>query len=279
MHTIVHLSDLHFGRDEPEVCQALVEDLAEQSPTLVVISGDFTQRARRRQYRRAAEFLTRLPQPQLVVPGNHDIPLYDLVRRFLFPLDRYRRYITPELSPVFRTDGLMVMGLNSARSFSLSLDGFWKDGSLSIEQLQTVRQTVQALPKDVFKVLVTHHPFIPPPRERPHGIIRDATRALETIEQCHFDLLLAGHLHMGYSGDVRTHHQTTRRSILSVQAGTAVSNRRRHEPNAYNWITIKGFDEVVVEVRTFNGQVFQPVRRDRFIRTAELWEAVEAKIP
>src|SRR3954453_24246687 len=94
VRTIAHISDLHFGRVDPPVAEALVSDVHAFAPSLVVASGDFTQRARVGQYKAAAEFMKRLPGPQMVVPGNHDIPLYNLVRRFIFPLTRYRRFIS-----------------------------------------------------------------------------------------------------------------------------------------------------------------------------------------
>lgn len=279
MPTIAHISDVHFGRTDPAVVEGLVEDLAARSPSVLVASGDFTQRARTGQYREAAAFLARLPGPQLLIPGNHDIPLYDVVRRFLFPLHRYRRHITRDLRPVVRNDGMIVMGMNTARSFTLSLDGFWKDGAISEEQLLDVKLQACDLPPELFKVVVTHHPFIPPPRERPHGIVRGARRALATMELCGIDMLLAGHLHMGYSDDVRTHHEATKRSILSVQAGTATSTRRRGEPNAYNWITIekipgsasKTYDRVTIEVRAWDGKHFVPDVATRFTRTEGIW--------
>jgi 3',5'-cyclic AMP phosphodiesterase CpdA len=271
LRTIAHISDLHFGRIDPAVCEGLVADLENRQPSLVICSGDFTQRARERQYLDAAAFIGRLPQPQLVVPGNHDIPLYDLVRRFFFPLHRYRRIITPDLRPVHQDEELLVVGINSARSFTWHWRGFWKDGSISEEQLLDVALRARHLGPEVFKVVVTHHPFIPPPGERRHGIVHAAARALLEMEASGVDLLLAGHLHMGYSGDVRTHFEATKRSILSVQAGTATSTRRRGEPNAYNWITIEQ-DRVVIEVRAWNGSGFAASTVTDFERSDGVWQ-------
>lgn len=270
MRTIAHISDLHYGKIDLRIVEGLVADLSARSPSLVVVSGDLTQRARRRQFQAAAKLLARLPGPQLVVPGNHDIPLYDLLRRFLFPLDRYRRYVTSNLLPIWRDDEMIVIGLNTARSFSFTLNGFWKDGRLSQQQLMEVRRLTSALPPELFRVVVTHHPFIPPPGRR-HGIIRGAARALEVLGQCGVDLLLAGHLHMVYSSDVRAHHQTVARSILSVQAGSAASTRRRGQKNAYNWITIQP-DQVKIEVRTWDGATFADGGAVVFKKMAGLWQ-------
>src|SRR3954466_6730217 len=99
MPTIAHISDLHFGAEDPIVAAGLLKDLAELQPTLVVNSGDLTQRGRASQFRAARDYLARIPFPQLTIPGNHDIPLYDVTRRFLSPLGRYKRYITPNLAP------------------------------------------------------------------------------------------------------------------------------------------------------------------------------------
>ena len=279
MRTIAHVSDLHFDHIDPPVVEGLVRDLAaREPPTLLVCSGDFTQRARDGQYARAAAYMKRLPGPQLVVPGNHDIPLYNLVRRFFFPLTRYTRHITRDFRPSHQDEELLVVGINSARPWTWHWRGFWKDGAISEEQLLDVELRAANLPPDVFKVVVTHHPFIPPPRERPHGIVHGAARALDEMEKSGIDMLLAGHLHMGYSGDVRTHFEAAKRSVLSVQAGTATSTRRRGEPNAYNWITIKNKDDVVIEVRAWTGTQFHTHTVTCFTRADGVWTRADAKL-
>jgi 3',5'-cyclic AMP phosphodiesterase CpdA len=274
MRTIAHVSDIHFGRTDPAVVEGVIADVHAMEPSLVVMSGDFTQRARAGQYREAAAFMKRLPQPQLVVPGNHDIPLFDLFTRFFMPLRNYRRFITRDLRPVYQDEEMLVIGINSARSWTWTHDGFWKDGRISEEQLLDVKLRACDLPAEIMKVVVTHHPFIPPPGERVHGIVHGARRALDQMEQCNIDLLLAGHLHMGYSGDVRTHHEATKRSILSIQAGTATSTRRRNEPNAYNRITLNP-DQVTIQVRAWNGGAFIDAARTHFSRLDGVWQREE----
>src|SRR5690606_25121678 len=178
MRTLAHISDLHFGRVNARVAEGLVEDLHRLRPNLVVTSGDLTQRARGRQYRAAADYLKRLPNPQLTVPGNHDVPLYDVARRFLSPLGRYRRMITGDVSPRFVDEELAVLGINTARSLT------WKNGRISVEQILELEELFSSLPASVFKVVVTHHPFIPPPGEKAVGVdlVGRASRALEVIE-------------------------------------------------------------------------------------------------
>jgi 3',5'-cyclic AMP phosphodiesterase CpdA len=271
MRTIAHISDLHFGRIDPPVLEGLVEDLRERTPTLLVVSGDFTQRARPEQYREAAQYLTRLPKPQLVVPGNHDVPLWDVVSRIFSPLIRYQRFITRDLSPCFQDEELFVLGINTARSFTRT------SGWITGGQLEDVRRRVCSLPATLFKVVVTHHPFIPAPRKPDSDVVRGAPRALDRLEQCGVDMLLAGHLHLAYHDDVRAHHKATKRSILSIQAGTATSTRRRNEPNAYNWITVS-HDLVTVAVRAWNGQCFEESLVTRYERVEHEWRRA-AQVP
>jgi len=276
MRTIAHISDVHFGRTDPAVVEGLVKDLSERKPTLLVVSGDFTQRARGRQYAAAAAFLKRLPSPQLVVPGNHDIPMFDIIRRFFFPLSRYRKYITDNLRPAYQDEELFVLGINTARSFT------HKSGWISEEQLLDVKLRICPLPPNVFKVVVTHHPFIPPPRDPRADVIRRGVEYVDELEDCGVDLLLAGHLHLAYHDDLRSHYKSAKRSILSVQAGTATSTRRRGEPNAYNWITLSPGPQglCTVAVRAWNAKrgCFEESLVTRYNRVDGQW-AREQQVP
>jgi 3',5'-cyclic AMP phosphodiesterase CpdA len=246
MRTIAHISDLHFGTESEELVEGLASDLHRQAPDLVVVSGDLTQRARRNQFQAAANFLRRFSFPMLIVPGNHDIPLYDLLRRFFWPLVRYRKSICGELNPWFVDHEIAVLGLNTARSAT------WKSGRISWGQMELIRERFCRLPEERFRVLVTHHPFIPPPGESAAGIdlVGRAADALKVLDECQVDLLLAGHLHHGYMGDIRTFYPATRRSMVVVQAGTAISRRIRNEPNAYNLLVLKK-DRLSIGIRAW----------------------------
>jgi 3',5'-cyclic AMP phosphodiesterase CpdA len=268
VRTIAHLSDLHFGSERIELAAALRAELQAAPPSLVVISGDFTQRARRNQFAAAQAYLATLPGPQLVVPGNHDVPLYDVLRRFIAPLTRYRHFIADELNPVFDDGELFVAGLNTARSLT------WKSGRISLEQIETLRTRLQ-MSAAPFKVVVTHHPFIPPPTEESSDaridLVGRAVRALTVLDAGKVDLLLAGHLHHGYSGDTRTQYPTAKRAIISAQAGTAISRRVRDgNPNGYNRITLDG-DLITIEVRTWREHAFTTLHTTVYRRNAQGW--------
>ena len=219
MKVLAHLSDLHFGREERVSLEPLRRRLRELAPDLVVVSGDLTQRARKRQFLAARAFLDTLPKPQVVVPGNHDVPLFNVFARFLAPLAGYRRAIASELEPSYVDDEIALLGINTARSFK------WKSGAVSESQLARVRELAR-LDRAV-KVLVTHHP-------------------LAHLVDCGVDVLLAGHLHATrvFSG-----------KALMIQGGTATSRRTRAEPNSFNLLRM-GRPRIDVEQYVLRGAEF-----------------------
>ncbi|MEY4941129.1 MAG: hypothetical protein RIQ93_2864 [Verrucomicrobiota bacterium] len=264
MKTIAHLSDLHFGTEIHAVADALMADLHAQSPSLLVVSGDLTQRARRSQFAAARDYLRRLPQPQLVVPGNHDIPLFDVGRRFLAPLTRYQRFIGEQVNPVYCDDELFVAGLNTARAFT------WKSGRISTAQLQRLWENLWNV-GDRLKIIVTHHPFIAPPRTAGIALVGRAAQAIPLLDACGVDLLLAGHLHQGYAGDIRTTYPQAQRAVISAQAGTAISGRTRGEANAYNLLQCDR-DQIRIMVRAFQGGEFSALSEALFVHSSHGWE-------
>ena len=104
MTLVIHISDPHFGQADPVVAEALLAELNALEPDLIAISGDLTQRARRSQFEAARAWLDRLFAPYLVVPGNHDIPMFDVIRRFAAPRERYMQYISSDLGPCYVDD-------------------------------------------------------------------------------------------------------------------------------------------------------------------------------
>jgi 3',5'-cyclic AMP phosphodiesterase CpdA len=188
---------------------------------VVVVSGDLTQRAKSEQFEEARAWLDTLPGPQIIVPGNHDISLYNVFRRFVLPLDRYKRYITEDLDPVYIDDEIAVLGVNTARSLT------WKDGRVNKEQVAKIRATLAGLPKDVVRVVVTHHPFDLPEGAEEDDLVDRAHMAMDVFAECGVDLLMAGHLHQSHAGNTQARYKISEYAALVVQAGTATSTRGR----------------------------------------------------
>ena len=231
MRTIVHLSDLHFGRIDPLLPEPLVESVEAVRPDLVAVSGALTQRARPEQFEQARALLDALPSPQIVVPGNHDVPLYNAYLRFFGGLRRFRRYITEDLAPKYADEEMAVIGLNSARSLA------FKGGRINLGQVEDAREWLCSFPPRVIKIIVTHHPFDLPPGGGGRVIGR-AQMAMRRLAECGADVFLSGHLHLGYTGDTSIRYQMEGFSALIVQAGTATSTRGRGEANSFNVIRI-----------------------------------------
>ncbi|HEU4611975.1 MAG TPA: metallophosphoesterase [Kofleriaceae bacterium] len=222
MKLIVHISDPHFGEADAAVAEALLDEINALEPTLVAISGDLTQRARRAQFAAARAWLDRLFVPYLVVPGNHDIPFYDVVRRFTSPRERYLHYISSDLAPSFVDDEVAVCGIDTTKSFTL------KSGHITREHAERVAALL-APHTNHWRVLVAHHPF-----EHASG----AADAMPLLEAAGVDLVLTGHLHLPHLEDIAM--RTADHRMVAVHAGTCMSTRLRGEPNGYNQLYLSG---------------------------------------
>ena len=232
MRSIVHLSDIHFGRVNPHVIAPMIEAITRIAPDLVAVSGDLTQRARARQFKDARAFLDRLPTPQIVVPGNHDVPLHNVAARFLQPLRGYRRYITDDLRPFYGDDEIAVLGVNTARSLTI------KKGRINEAQIAWMSERLCACGPGVVKIVVTHHPFDVPEGHDERNLVGRARMAMEALARCGADLFLAGHLHVSHTSRSVTRYKIKGHSALVVQAGTAASDRGRGEANSFNVLRI-----------------------------------------
>ena len=273
MKKIVHLSDLHFGRVDAGLVGPLVEAVSEAAPSLVVVSGDLTQRARSQQFEEARAFLDRLPFPQVVVPGNHDVPLYDVYSRFARPLDKWRRFISDEVEPSYEDEEMVVAGVNTARSMTR------KFGRVSERQIASLRERLCAYPAGVLKVVVTHHPFDVAEGADEREIVGRAEMAMEALAACGADLLLAGHMHVSQTGRTAERYRIHGHSALFVQAGTATSTRGRGESNSFNVIRLK-HPHIQVERRVWDSEaaVFRAANAETFRHTPDGWERLPEEV-
>ena len=230
---LLHLSDLHFGTERPACLKAIQEFCREQQPELVVVSGDLTQRARYREFFHCKQFLDSLNCPYIVVPGNHDIPLYHVWDRIFNPFTRYQLFFG-NMEMTLETEHFYVIGVNSIRR------RYHTRGHISLEQIQQIDQILKQAPVDKIKIIVAHQPFYTPPDD-PHGI-KDCPllgrMALEVWSQSGLKALLHGHLHQSAVFDLNSlYHLGAGHPVLDIHAGTATSYRLHHAlSNSFNVI-------------------------------------------
>lgn len=233
---VAHLSDVHFGRIAyPEIVKALVDQINADNVDTVVVSGDLTQRARRKEYRAAAAMLRSFHAPVLVIPGNHDVyPYWYPMRRFFSSVGRYKRFISPELHPSLVMDDVAILGINSAHGWTI------KGGRIRGQERNVIASFFanEAAP-ETFRILAVHHHLRRLSELWKHDIVRGARAAWKAVVEANVDLVLCGHLHVAQVEAVKV---ASGKTIVIASAGTATSDRGRKwdaRTNYYNLITIK----------------------------------------
>ncbi|HWV13705.1 MAG TPA: metallophosphoesterase [Sphingobium sp.] len=279
MARIAHLSDIHFGAHDPKIVSATEAWLQQAQPDLVIISGDLTQRARVQQFRDASAWLNRLRAAGmrlLVIPGNHDVPLYDVIRRFGAPLRRYKRYISNDLCPWYEDEEVAILGLNTARSLTI------KDGRINHDQMQLLLECFAPVAPEKTRILVTHHPLFAMPIGRGNELSEAVGRhedAVATACQAGIHIALAGHFH-------RTYAQAAQKMVadaggaLVIQAGTATSTRLRNaEPQSFNWLHVHHNDRIELQVVAWDGTSFQRGDHVAYSHRNGIWASKDRSDP
>ena len=239
MLTLLQISDLHFGPHYlPEVGEALLRIAPALGADAIVIGGDLTQRARPEQFQRARAFIDRLPRlPRLVVPGNHDVPLYRIWERIADPLDQYRRHIGPE-DQVMELDGAILIALDTTAPHRTIIRG-----QIDPAQIEFTRRALAKAPPDAARILVAHHHFVgAPDRLRDRNMI-GGERAMRAFIEMGVDVILGGHLHRAFIGNsLDFFFEGPRdRGIIIVQSGTSTSRKgrgRESERNSFNLLEV-----------------------------------------
>jgi len=225
MTALLQISDPHFGTERPAVAAALLRLAREQSPAVVVLSGDITQRATHAQFDAARRFVDGLgPVPLLAIPGNHDIPLFDLATRMMRPYARYRRAFGDVLEPVHESEHWLVVALNTTRPWR------HKDGEVSKEQIERAASRFSRSTASQLRIAVTHQPVGVTRPEDETNLLHGHAEAVRRWAEAGADLVLGGHIHLPFIVPMHERCALTR-PLWVVQAGTALSTRLRHETN------------------------------------------------
>ena len=248
---IIHLSDLHFGTEDDDIVAALTKAIDGIQPELVIISGDFTQVASRKEFQTAQAFLENLSATIFCVPGNNDIPPFKVWDRFLRPYEKYKKYINEDLCPVFETDHVIITGLNSARRFVPHWN--WANGAISQKQLFGLKKTLEDKDKENKKrrICVFHHPIHEALNQPMDTVVFGARNALNTLNALKVDLVLTGHVHhasVTTLGDID--HKT-----VYLSASTALSSRLRKQENGFNVIDLN-HEELNIAIYSLEGGQF-----------------------
>ncbi len=271
MRTIIHLSDLHFGRTRPDLLEPLIETVNGAAPSLVVVSGDLTQRARVRQFQEARAFLDRIEAPCLVVPGNHDTPLDNIALRLFGPWRRYRRWIGEDPEPGFKDDELSVVGVNTVNPLD------WQRGRIDRHEVARICSALGGHGAGRTRIVVVHHPFAHAPEEQHKALMRGAGRALAALASCGADIVLSGHLHAWRAEPSGADGGQTP-AMLLVQAGTGLSTRLRGEENNFNLLRVQP-GEITVErfAAPHGASSYARARSARFLRGPKGWQPADGQ--
>jgi len=239
---IVQISDPHFGTERHDVVTALHEAIMSLSPHLVILSGDLTQRARRSQFAAARRFVDAYARPTLVIPGNHDVPLFNVFARALDPFGNYRRAFGRDLEPVFEDDEVLAIGVNTVRPSR------HKNGEVSDAQIERVSTRLRRARGNPLRIVVTHQPVHVIREKDVENLLINRERAVAAWAEAGADLVLGGHIHLPYVRPLTGEQQGLARPLWSVQAGTAVSKRIREGiSNSFHAIRRDRADECTVE--------------------------------
>lgn len=229
---LLQISDPHFGTEQPPVVEALLALAQHERPALVVVSGDITQRARSGQFAAAAAFMEQLTAAEaLVIPGNHDIPLFNVIARAFYPYANYTRAFGEELEPEHDSEHLLVLGVKTTRRRR------HKHGEVSEAQIDRVAERLRRARSSQLRIVVTHQPVhVIRPRDI-SNLLRGHERAARCWAEAGVDLFLGGHIHLPYVRPLTERFADLSRAPWVVQAGTAVSTRiRDNVPNSVNLV-------------------------------------------
>jgi 3',5'-cyclic AMP phosphodiesterase CpdA len=260
---LAHITDLHFGAEDPAVVAGLRADLVAQDVDRILVSGDLTMRARAGQFRAARGLLDSIGRPWTSVPGNHDVPLGRVLSRAARPLAAYRRFVDVEPQPVLHTGGLQVLGLSTPRR------SLWKGGRIDAGQVARIGAAFNGPAR--LRVLMVHHPVFRSAQRPDERIVHGAGPALRAAARAEVDVVLCGHDHVAAQTDLAVAWPGLGRHMIGVMSGTACSRRvRARESQSYTVLELDG-DRLRLRVRHWRAGRFTAQGHTEWRRTADGW--------
>lgn len=222
MSVLLQISDPHFGTEQVQVMAALLALAHAQKPDIVVWSGDITQRARRSQFEAARRFADEIAAPhRLAIPGNHDIPLFNVLARLMAPYANFQRAFGEELEPCIATPQWLVIGVNTTRPWH------HKDGEVSLAQIARVAARLRSASAEQIKVVVVHQPVCVTLDKDRTNLLEGHEAALLQWGRAGVDVILGGHIHLPYVIPQKVMRGAGAHAFWVAQAGTALSSRVR----------------------------------------------------
>jgi 3',5'-cyclic AMP phosphodiesterase CpdA len=251
-------ADLHFGSVPEGLAAELRETIESQNPEIVIIAGDLTLRARKAEFALAKAWLLSLTVPALVMPGNHDLPYWNIFQRFADPFHRYRQAAgAVSLMPVMERPDGVVLGFNTTGSWQPHLR--WQEGVARLRDIKAARNALSSVPSDRLKAVAAHHPLLKIPEVPRAEPVRRATRALRAFAASGVDLIMSGHVHRSFAVEMAIGGHR----IVAVGAPTALSTRMRGESNGF-WIIEAEKDQIVCTLWLRSRSIFKPAAETAF---------------
>jgi len=260
MTRVALLADLHFGTVPTGLAEQLRAELARVAPDVIVVAGDLTMRSREHEFTEVKAWLQTLPAPLMLLPGNHDLPVWNVFERFTSPFARYAQATAAPLMPVFENEECFILGLNTTASWQPNLK--WQEGTARRRDVIAAEKLLAAAASHKARIVATHHPLFAVkglPRATP---VRRFERALDMAARQNVEMLLHGHLHQQYA----MHMPYAEKQFLTIGAPTALSSRVRGEPNGYWLIEIASESFALTLHHLQNGGGFaanEPIRLSR----------------
>ena len=239
MTRLFHISDLHFGLEDPAALAWFAHIVKSEQPDAVLITGDLTMRARAHEFAAACDWIESLAVPVTVEVGNHDLPYFNPIARFFYPYRRIRR-IERLVERELAMPGVSVIPLKTTARAQWRFD--WSKGWVTRSALARTLTAIDALPPGQQVFVTAHHPLVEA-GTRGRALTRGGERALRVLASRKVAAVLTGHVHDAFD----LVKDTKDGPIRMIGAGT-LSQRIRSTPPSFNEIRLKA-GAITVKVR------------------------------